>query len=73
MNNGNQSGYSTEAGHRGFTKREYYAGLAIQNTDLELYADKFGNKWAEHAAADAVKMADALLYALETMPIPESK
>lgn len=51
----------THDGWYGLTKREYFAALAMQATDLELYANTFGNKWAEKVADDAVKMADALI------------
>jgi len=55
-----------EAGnYNGLTKREYFAALAMQATDLELYAKSYGHKWAEEVAKDSVKMADALLKELE--------
>lgn len=49
----------------GLTKREYFAAKAMQATDLEAYANKYGNKWADEVAKDSVQMADALLRALE--------
>jgi len=49
----------------GLSKREYFAAKAMQATDLEAYADKYGNKWADEVAKDSVQMADALLRALE--------
>lgn len=49
----------------GLTKREYFAGLAMQATDLEIYGNRFGNKWADEVAKDSVQMANALLRALE--------
>ena len=48
----------------GMTKREYFAAKAMQATDLEKYADKYGNKWADEVAKDSVSMADALISAL---------
>lgn len=30
----------------GLTKREYFAVLSMQATDLEKYAETYGNKWA---------------------------
>jgi hypothetical protein len=51
--------------YNGLTKREYFAALAMQATDLELYAKSYGHKWAEEVAKDSVKMADALLKQLE--------
>jgi hypothetical protein len=77
MKNGNQLAFPTvdtihpQTGERceplnvGLTKREYFAGLAMQATDLELYANSHGHKWAEEVAKDSVKMADALLKELE--------
>lgn len=59
--------------HLGFTKREVIAAMAMQATNMEEYALRYGNKWAVEVAKDSVQMADALLYALETIPIPESK
>ena len=50
----------------GMTKREYFAALAMQATDLEIYADKYGNKWSDEVAKDSVQMADALIKALES-------
>ena len=47
------------------TLRQYYAGIAMQATDLEAYANKYGHKWAERVAADSVSMADALIAELE--------
>lgn len=52
----------------GLTKREYFAAIAMQATDLEAYAVKYGSKWAEEVANDSVQMADALLRALEERP-----
>ena len=63
LREGEQSVYATK--FSGLTKREYFAGLAMQATDLEQYANTYGNKWAERVAADAVMMADALLEQLE--------
>lgn len=48
----------------GLTKREYFAAMALQASDLEAYADKYGHKWAYEAAKDSVKMADVLIIAL---------
>ena len=41
--------------------RYQFAGMAMQATDLEQYANNFGNKWAEKVAIDSVQMADALI------------
>jgi hypothetical protein len=49
----------------GLTKREYFAGLAMQATDLEAYAREYGIKWAHKVAQDSVLMADALLAELD--------
>ena len=70
MNNSDQPAYPTLDPNspyygEGLTKREYFAGLAMQATDLEQYAEKYGNKWADEVAKDSVIMADALLKQLE--------
>lgn len=62
LKQGEKTGY--EYLSTGLSKREYFAVLAMQATDLEAYADKYGNKWADEAAKDSVQMADALLRAL---------
>lgn len=49
----------------GLTKREYFAAMAMQASDLEVYAEKYGSKWAKEVAIDSVQMADALLAELE--------
>ena len=54
----------TEGNFNGLTKREYFAVLSMQATDLEKYAETYGNKWANEVAKDSVLMADALLSAL---------
>lgn len=48
----------------GISKREYFAALAMQASNMEAYADTFGTEWAEHVAKDSVTMADALIKAL---------
>lgn len=45
--------------------RYKFAGMAMQATDLEQYANNFGNKWAEKVAIDSVQMADALIKELQ--------
>ena len=45
--------------------RYQFAGMAMQATDLEQYANNFGNKWAEKVAIDSVQMADALIKELQ--------
>lgn len=45
----------------GLTKREYFAGLALQG----LCSNLSGNQFTEEIASDAVEFADALLKALE--------
>lgn len=45
----------------GITLREYYAGLALQGL-----ASRSGGLSCEEVAEDAVRLADALLLALET-------
>ena len=74
MKNSEQSafgyGFTTADGsshveEKGLTKREYFAGLAMQSSDLKAYANKYGNKWADEVAKDSVQMADALLKELE--------
>jgi hypothetical protein len=47
------------------TKRERFAMAAMQGTNMEAYANAFGNQWAIHVAKDAVIMADALIAELE--------
>ena len=49
----------------GLSKREYFAGLAMQATNLEVYADTYGLEWADKVAKDSVLMADALLAELD--------
>lgn len=49
----------------GLTKREHFAGLALLGIDKKDYKVRFGSNWAEIAATDAVKLADALLIELE--------
>ena len=66
MNNKDMSIYpvyeDTDTLHQGLTKREYFAGLAMQG----LYAGDRDNGFdAEGVAAYAVQTADALLKALE--------
>ena len=51
--------------YTGLTKREYFAGLAMQATNLEAYADTFGNEWAVHVVKDSIALADELLKQLE--------
>lgn len=57
--------YESANGFSGLTKREYFAGLAMHTSDLDAYANKYGNKWAIEVAKDSVLMADELLKALE--------
>lgn len=56
--------------NKGLTKREYFAGLAMQ--EFVAYGLKFGPAHIsfEACAVDAVKMADAILAELEK---PKSK
>jgi hypothetical protein len=54
-----KSGTSTIS--HGLTKREYFAACAMQATDLEAYANNYGNKWAYEVAKDSIAMADELL------------
>ena len=61
----NQDGTIQHDVYFGLTKREYFAALAMQSSDLDAYAERFGNKWAKRVAKDAVEMADALLEELE--------
>lgn len=49
----------------GLSKREHFAALAMQATDLEAYAVRYGKRWASEVAKDSVLMADALLSELE--------
>jgi len=49
------------SGLRGLTKREYFAGLAMQASDLEAYANKYGEDWPNKVAKDSILMADELL------------
>ena len=42
-----------------------YAGRAMQGTNMEMYANTFGNKWAEKVATDSVYMADTLIKELQ--------
>lgn len=61
MENGKKSAFTgivNEAHQHGLTKREYFAGLAMQG--MAMSDLKF-----EDMAHDAVKMADALLAELE--------
>jgi hypothetical protein len=50
------------------TKREQFAMAAMQGTNMEAYANAFGNQWAIHVAKDAVIMADALIAELNKTP-----
>ena len=45
--------------------RYQFAGMAMQGTNLEQYANNFGNKWTEKVAIDSVQMADALIKELQ--------
>jgi len=47
------------------TKRELFAIAVMQGTNMDAYANTFGNQWAIHAAKDAVIMADALIAELQ--------
>lgn len=60
MNNADKTAMPAPAdGSPGLTKREYFAGLAMQGLAPAFYHDP------EHCANRAVKYADALLEALE--------
>lgn len=61
----NQDGTIQHDVYFGLTKREYFAALAMQSSDLDSYAEQFGKNWAKRLAKDAVEMADALLEELE--------
>lgn len=43
------------------TLRDYFANSAMQATDLEAYAEKFGADYERHVASDSYKLADAML------------
>lgn len=43
------------------TLRDHFAGLAMQASDLEAYAEKFGINYEKHVASDSYKLADAML------------
>ena len=45
----------------GLTKREYFAAIAMQATDLEKYSIMHGDKWAFRVAIDSILMADTLI------------
>lgn len=47
--------------NEGMTLRDYFAAKALQATDLEQYANVYGNEWAERVAKDSYLMADAML------------
>ena len=59
----NQDGVLT-----GLTKREYFAGLAMQTFDLEFYKKRFGRETRDHLielVKDSISIADELLKQLE--------
>lgn len=45
----------------GMTLRDYFANSAMQSTDLEAYAYKYGLDYEKHVASDSYKLADAML------------
>jgi hypothetical protein len=62
MENGNQPAYSSQSDdmyYHGVSKREYFAGLALQGFVNNYHSD------CEYCAKMSVKMADALLAELE--------
>lgn len=66
MENGNQPILDNQfEDNKGLTKREYFAGLAMN--EFIAYSLKFGPEHIsfEACAADSVKMADALLAELD--------
>ena len=66
MENGKQSAFATASDSRyqaGLTKREYFAGLALQGICVEKHVERDEDR--EKIARWSVKMADALLIELE--------
>jgi hypothetical protein len=59
-----------QVNEKGLTKREYFAGLAMQSADMEAYANKYGSSWAYEVAKDSVLMADVLLAELDRINKP---
>ena len=67
INNGNALASSLQTGdisHLGLTKREYFAGLAMQSYASGEYTAQRGMP-VEQIAKWSVEMADALLFELE--------
>ncbi len=72
MKNSEKSAYplppDRDHGHpyrNGLSKREYFAGIALQSMDLTKYQEICGAHVFESMALDAVRLADALLQKLE--------
>ena len=60
--------FTTWFGQRGLTKREYFAGLALQGLcgiDWEIKTEPIEDTHAQMVAWQAVKIADALLAELK--------
>lgn len=57
---------TTTTTHIGLTKREYFAGIALQGILSNRWSMEFGNYNEEAKAEMAIKQADELLKQLET-------
>jgi len=51
----------TSFANDGMTLRDYFANSAMQATDLEAYATRFGLAYEKHVASDSYRLADAML------------